>query len=685
MNAFRCFCFCFPFFNSKLFDRSHSNRSLLNPDSQRTSNKACSPARKAFNSLEQFSSTGRNFSYQVTPSQESASSRPNQLTPLHSTFRSKAETNENPLPPDAVNFLKNIRTFLNSPERLSPDPDSPLIPLKSPSEKIVVKKMKTPSPSKSTSSISCSSSAASSRSIQGVATKEEIRCFIGKIRKCKTEEYQKAFPNLGNDPLEVFHSSKSPKRSLEDYALSLCENLSFSEEHLDSTLMYLTRVTENIENQAKAMGKNLRGLPEDCLYRLFTPIFPFVNLEKFGMRVTNLFLSKISGIQETELVKLEQNVIPLITLKPRTVISKFLQSIPTCGMQEYETVYPEAEKDPLSPFYCPPFPEMELEDYLLRFYNGLSLKDCHLSLARYFLLLFMHRVVEQVRVEETSPLSAYPIGCLQKLIATSLLLSYNYFNYYSMDVIFFSKIAGIPKGELIHVVKYFKNHIEIFQRTDPTIPKPRAYAEIDAFLCSIPILEVEEGKDPPPELQKTFLQTFCSSRKPSVTLREYISRFYEHIYIRKEHLALSLYYLDTLLEQLPQITVGNKSSAFFHDLCMHRLLAVSLLTACKFLDDENFKDEYIAKVAGLTIKELKELELEFIFLIGFNCLEGFNEEKGCFPLFDKYLKSIESISQQILEQGSPIVSSSTTEENSSTEASPSAKSFSKENSPSTKV
>ena len=57
------------------------------------------------------------------------------------------------------------------------------------------------------------------------------------------------------------------------------------------------------------------------------------------------------------------------------------------------------------------------------------------------------------------------------------------------------------------------------------------------------------------------------------------------------------------------------------------------MTSIKFLEDKYYKNEYYAKVGGVSLKELNCLEVEFLYLIDFNLF--INEE-----LFGYYLQKI---------------------------------------------
>ena len=50
-----------------------------------------------------------------------------------------------------------------------------------------------------------------------------------------------------------------------------------------------------------------------------------------------------------------------------------------------------------------------------------------------------------------------------------------------------------------------------------------------------------------------------------------------------------------------------------------------VMVAAKFYDDSFYNNEFYAKVGGVSVDELNELELEFMFLIGFSLIIPLDE------------------------------------------------------------
>lgn len=52
---------------------------------------------------------------------------------------------------------------------------------------------------------------------------------------------------------------------------------------------------------------------------------------------------------------------------------------------------------------------------------------------------------------------------------------------------------------------------------------------------------------------------------------------------------------------------------------VHRLMITAVLVATKYFDDFYFKNTFYAKLGGVTIDLINELEIEFLNLLNFNC------------------------------------------------------------------
>lgn len=85
-----------------------------------------------------------------------------------------------------------------------------------------------------------------------------------------------------------------------------------------------------------------------------------------------------------------------------------------------------------------------------------------------------------------------------------------------------------------------------------------------------------------------------------------------------------------------------KNELILNSNCIHRyvifynfrFILVSVMVAIKYYDDEYYKNEYYAKVGGLTLKEVNQLEMEFLELINYELFIN----KEVFDVYEDKLK-----------------------------------------------
>ena len=105
------------------------------------------------------------------------------------------------------------------------------------------------------------------------------------------------------------------------------------------------------------------------------------------------------------------------------------------------------------------------------------------------------------------------------------------------------------------------------------------------------------------------LTKFHGLRAPSIPLPEYLQRIAQFSGCSNEAFVLMLIYLDRL--------VTNKDIPL-DSLNVHRLVITGTLLAAKFFDDHYLDNSHYSAVGGLPRNEINELELEMLFLLGFN-------------------------------------------------------------------
>ena len=126
-------------------------------------------------------------------------------------------------------------------------------------------------------------------------------------------------------------------------------------------------------------------------------------------------------------------------------------------------------------------------------------------------------------------------------------------------------------------------------------------------------------------LQKNM--AFTSYNKPSLSIKDYLYRIQSYSEAEDNTIIIGLMYIDRICEH---------SSIILTPYNIHRIIFVSILMAIKYNEDICFDYEFYAKIAGISMKELKILEREYIELIKFHFFVGKEE-------FDKYKLYIDDI------------------------------------------
>ncbi|PYH95371.1 cyclin-dependent protein kinase complex component [Aspergillus ellipticus CBS 707.79] len=109
--------------------------------------------------------------------------------------------------------------------------------------------------------------------------------------------------------------------------------------------------------------------------------------------------------------------------------------------------------------------------------------------------------------------------------------------------------------------------------------------------------------------QSVLSKRFLSKLEPPVTLEEYLLRLHQFCPMSTGvYLATSMYIMRmATVERVISVSQRN----------MHRLVLAGLQVAMKTLEDLSYPHSRIAKVGGVTERELSKLEISFCFLADF--------------------------------------------------------------------
>ena len=126
---------------------------------------------------------------------------------------------------------------------------------------------------------------------------------------------------------------------------------------------------------------------------------------------------------------------------------------------------------------------------------------------------------------------------------------------------------------------------------------------------------------------------FNSHSIPSISILEYLKRIQMYSNIESSTLICSLIYIDRLCNS------GQIILTYYN---IHRILFAAILISIKYNEDRYYENIYYAKIAGISTRELKNIEYNFLAIINFNL---FISEKE----FLKYKKYLEDYTAQLNE------------------------------------
>jgi hypothetical protein len=122
--------------------------------------------------------------------------------------------------------------------------------------------------------------------------------------------------------------------------------------------------------------------------------------------------------------------------------------------------------------------------------------------------------------------------------------------------------------------------------------------------------------------------SFSSKKIPKISLKDYLQRIQTYSELENSTLILSLIYIDRICQ------IGNITLTFYN---IHRILFCAIYLALKYNEDQIYNIDYYAQIAGISKKELSQIENDFIDYINF---EFFVDNELYFK-YENYLKTFE--------------------------------------------
>jgi len=106
---------------------------------------------------------------------------------------------------------------------------------------------------------------------------------------------------------------------------------------------------------------------------------------------------------------------------------------------------------------------------------------------------------------------------------------------------------------------------------------------------------------------------FHALRVPGISIHQYLERIHRWANCSPECFVLALIYIDRLIQG-----GSSKDSFILTKLNVHRVVITSVLLAAKFFDDVYYNNAFYAKLGGVLVSEMNNLEIDFVFRINFS-------------------------------------------------------------------
>jgi hypothetical protein len=124
---------------------------------------------------------------------------------------------------------------------------------------------------------------------------------------------------------------------------------------------------------------------------------------------------------------------------------------------------------------------------------------------------------------------------------------------------------------------------------------------------------------------KSLISQYNSKKPPQITINKYLMRILKYCMPEPSTMILCLIYIDKICEN------SNMQLTYLN---IHRLILACMIIAIKFNEDDYYSNEYYAKVGGISMKEMNQLESNSLVLLDFNV---FIDD----ILFDNYQKQLQ--------------------------------------------
>ena len=105
--------------------------------------------------------------------------------------------------------------------------------------------------------------------------------------------------------------------------------------------------------------------------------------------------------------------------------------------------------------------------------------------------------------------------------------------------------------------------------------------------------------------ESAIISVFTSNKTPQISIKKYLTRIMKYSKPETSTVIICLIYIDKICENSSlQLSIYN----------IHRIILSCMILALKYNEDDYYSNKYYAKVGGISLKELNELEYNIMVL-----------------------------------------------------------------------
>ncbi|KAK8934356.1 Cyclin-U4-1 [Platanthera zijinensis] len=141
------------------------------------------------------------------------------------------------------------------------------------------------------------------------------------------------------------------------------------------------------------------------------------------------------------------------------------------------------------------------------------------------------------------------------------------------------------------------------------------------------------SSEPIPKAVEERAAVFSGEDKVNIPIEVYLHKILLNSFCSPSCYVVAFIYLDRFLNRHPSVRLNSSN--------VHRLVITAILTAVKF-SDERYQDTnaYYAKVAEISLSEMNELEVCFLFGVRFDLHVRLDDYNDCCDFLERQIESL---------------------------------------------